>query len=127
VATEQQRVIFYGNSVILAGMQAILEARNDFDVISMAQPLEQSLDEFRLMRPATVIFDMRATPVDILLPLLQQAGLQLIGIDPETHQALVWSGMQLQEPNSQQLVKAIMEYAGGKDRRQDPPNPGGTE
>jgi hypothetical protein len=35
---------------------------------------------------------MAAVRPDFQLALLQQPGLRLVGIDPETHQAVVWSG-----------------------------------
>jgi hypothetical protein len=54
-----------------------------------------------------VVFDLGASRPDFLFPLLQQPGLLLIGIDPETHQALVWSGRQAPAVASADLIGII--------------------
>jgi hypothetical protein len=86
----RRRVILYGDTLILEGVRANLEAQPDFEVLVLDRPLE----ELRRLSPAAVIFDVRATRPDFLLSLVQQPGLLLIGIDPDTRQALVWSGRQ---------------------------------
>ena len=88
------RVILYGDSLILEGVRANLEARPDFEILVLDRPLDRSLEELHHFCPAAVIFDMLATRPDFLLSLVQQPGLLLIGIDPETQKALVWSGVQ---------------------------------
>ena len=100
--------------MILAGIQASLEARADCEVLAIDPTQETRLEAFRSLCPATIIFDLGETRMDVLLPLLQLPGLLLIGIDPETHQALVWSEMQLPEPNTQELVQAIARYTASK-------------
>jgi hypothetical protein len=39
-----------------------------------------------------IIFDLEAVQPDFPLAMLQRPDLLLVGINPETHQALVWSG-----------------------------------
>jgi hypothetical protein len=57
--------------------------------------------------PAVVIFDVGAIQPELLCSLFQQPGLRLIGIDPETHQALVWSGRQEAAVEAADLLQVI--------------------
>jgi hypothetical protein len=103
----QRRVILYGNSLILEGVRANLAALPGLEVLD--QPLDVPLDPDQTKGPTTVIFDLEAIQPEFLLALLQQPGLQLIGIDPETHQAQVWSGRQVQAVVSTDLIRIIQE------------------
>jgi len=101
------RVILYGDSLILAGVRANLEARPDFEILVLDRPLDSPLEELQRLCPAAVVFDLGASRPDFLFPLLQQPGLLLIGIDPETHQALVWSGRQAPAAAAADLIEII--------------------
>ena len=84
----RQKIFFYGNSLVLAGMQASLRACAGLDVIAMKEPA--SLAELLSPKPAIIIFDMDAVHDDFLLEHLQaQPDLLLIGIDSETHEVLL--------------------------------------
>jgi hypothetical protein len=100
-------VILYGDSLILAGVRANLEARPDFEILVLDRPLDSPLEELQRLCPAAVVFDLGASRPDFLFPLLQQPGLLLIGIDPETHQALVWSGRQAPAAAAADLIEII--------------------
>ena len=93
--------------MILAGVRANLEARPDFEILVLDRPLDSPLEELQRLCPAAVVFDLGASRPDFLFPLLQQPGLLLIGIDPETHQALVWSGRQAPAVASADLIGII--------------------
>jgi hypothetical protein len=88
----RRRVVLYGDSLILAGVRAALEGCPDLQVLTLDPSLDSPIDAVRVCCPATFIFDMDAVGPGFQLSLLQQPGLLLVGIDPETHQALVWSG-----------------------------------
>jgi hypothetical protein len=103
----QRRVILYGDSLILEGVRANLEARPDFEILVLDRPLDRPQEELHHLCPAAVIFDMLATRPDFLLSLVQQPGLLLIGIDPETQQALVWSGKQAAAVGVADLIRII--------------------
>jgi hypothetical protein len=90
--TERQRVILYGDSLILAGLRASLEARPGIEILVLDQPLDALCEVLRSLCPAALIIDLGAVETDFPLALLQQPGLRLVGIEPETHQAVVWSG-----------------------------------
>ena len=104
---QPRRAILYGNSLILEGVRASLAALPGLEVLD--QPLDIPLEPDQTKGPTTVIFDLEAIQPDFLLTLLQQPGLQLIGIDPETHQAQVWSGRQVRVVVSADLIEIFQE------------------
>ena len=93
--------------MILEGVRTNLETRPGLEVLVLDHPLYKPFEELRAMSPAAVIFDLGATQPDFLLPLLQQPGLLLIGIDPESHQARVWSGRQAAAAQAADLIDII--------------------
>ncbi len=54
-----------------------------------------------------IIFDLGAIQPDFPLAMLQRLVFLQIGIDSETHQALVWSGKQMRELSVQDLLGMI--------------------
>ena len=103
----QRRAIVYGDSLILEGVRASLVKCPGLEVLVLHQPPEKLPDELRAHCPATLIFDMEAIQPELLLALFQQPGLLLIGIDSETHRALVWSGRQAAAVAAADLVQVI--------------------
>jgi hypothetical protein len=103
-----RRAIVVGDSLILEGVRAALENRLGLDVLVLDQPLDVSLAELGAYCPDAIIFDVSAIRPDLLLSLFQQPGPLLIGIDPETHQALVWSGRQAPAVVAADLLQAII-------------------
>lgn len=89
---EPQRVILYGNSLILAGMQASLGSSSFLECIALDRSPEDTAETVQALHPAAVIFDLGEGQPEFHLSLLQQPNLLLIGIDPETDRMLVWSG-----------------------------------
>jgi hypothetical protein len=92
MSTTTRQVILYGDSLSLQGVRAVLADRPDVELLWLDPSLEWPLETIRACCPAVFIFDMAAVGPDFQLALLQQPGLRLVGIDPETHQAVVWSG-----------------------------------
>ncbi|HZW04435.1 MAG TPA: hypothetical protein VFF68_10945 [Anaerolineaceae bacterium] len=87
----QQRVILYGDSLILAGVQASLKVSPNLEIIvlnDLSADLPQSICE---LQPAAVIFDLGSVQPEITLALLRQSDLLLIGVDPSSNQFLVLS------------------------------------
>ena len=85
---KKQRVIIYGNTVVLAGIEARIKLDPNIEVIGHALPgSQQDLAE---LQADVVIFDMDEVQPEFLLAQLQsQADLLLIGIDPESHEVLL--------------------------------------
>ncbi len=92
MSTTTQQVILYGDSLILQGVHAALVDRPDVELHWLDPASEWPFETIRACCPAVFIFDMAAVKPDFQLALLEQPGLRLVGIDPETHQAVVWSG-----------------------------------
>jgi hypothetical protein len=103
-----RRAIVVGDSLILEGVRATLENRLGLDVLVLDQPPDVSLEELGAYCPDAIIFDVGAIQPELLLSLFQQPGPLLIGIDPETHQALVWSGRQTAAVVAADLIQVIM-------------------
>jgi hypothetical protein len=104
---QQRRAILYGDSLILAGVRASLEKCPGLEVVILDQLPANPLEELGAYSPAALIFDMGAIQPDLLLSLFQQPGLRLIGLDLETHQALVWSGRQAAAAVGADLIEVI--------------------
>lgn len=113
--TERQRVILAGDSLILAGLQASLEACPGIEVLVLDQPLDTLCEGLRSLCPAALIFDLAAVQPDFPFALLQLPGLRLIGINPETHQVLNWAGSEAAVIDAAGLVRVLSE-AGDKEQ-----------
>ncbi len=109
----RRRAILYGNTLILQGVRASLANCADLEVIVLDQPAQVSPNELAAYCPAAVIFDMGAVPPQLLLGLFQQPGLLLVGMNSETHRALVWSGRQSAAVNAADLVRVLVETGNG--------------
>jgi len=96
----------------MEGVRASLAALPGLEVLD--QPVGVPLEPDQVKGSTTVIFDMSTIPPDCLRSLLQQPGLQLIGMDPETHQALVWSGRQAVARMAADLVDIIQKERHGE-------------
>lgn len=84
----QHKVVFYGNSLVLAGVQATFKRDPGFETIALDQPTTQT--ELQIINPTVVVFDMGALESEFLLAQLQELpGLLLIGVDPESHEVLL--------------------------------------
>jgi hypothetical protein len=104
---QRRRVILYGDSLILDGVRATLESSPGIEVRVLDQPLDRPLEALHPLCPAALIFDLEAEEPEFPLALLQQPGLLLVGIDPETHDVLVWSGRQATAASAADLVSVI--------------------
>jgi DNA-binding NarL/FixJ family response regulator len=85
---KQQRVIVYGNTVVLAGIEARLRLDPNTEVIGHTQTGNQQ--ELAGLHPDVVIFDLDDVQPEFLQTQFQlQPDLLLIGIDPESHEVLL--------------------------------------
>jgi hypothetical protein len=84
----QSKVLFYGNSLVLAGVEATFKGYPGFETIALGQPTTQT--ELLAYGPSVVVFDMGALESDFLCAQMQELpGVLLIGIDPESHEVLL--------------------------------------
>ncbi len=106
---EQQRVILYGDSVVLAGVQASLSAFPDLDLIALEELPADWVAILHELQPSAVIFDLGSVWPDLPLAILHQSNLLLIGIDPEKNQTLLWSGQHLCNLSGYDLAGVIQQ------------------
>lgn len=105
----RQRVILCGDTMFLEGIRVSLEAFQGVEVVLLDPSTDEQFENTGRVRPAAVIFDLSAIQPNSLFSLLQQTDLLLIGIDPETHQALVWSGRQAGAVMAGDLIRIIQQ------------------
>jgi hypothetical protein len=104
---ERQRVLLYGRSVILGTVGASLEGHPHLEVIALSSPLP-AVPELAALAPDVVIFDIDAARPEPALSLLEaRPSLLLIGIDPESEQLLVLSGLPRDALTIDDLVRVI--------------------
>jgi hypothetical protein len=104
-----QRILLYGNSVILGTLGVSLRRCAQFQVIILLPPFpgKKRLVE---LNPDIVFFDLEASHTEALFSLLESCPkLMLVGISPDTNLVKIWSGQQLQELSTQGLLEAIRE------------------
>ena len=84
----QHKVLFYGNSLVLCGIQATLKTCPGFRVLGFDSAMSQT--ELLAFDPSVVIFDLGASESEFLLAQTQVLpNLLLIGIDVESHEVLL--------------------------------------
>jgi hypothetical protein len=84
----QHKVLFYGNSLVLCGIQATLRTYPGFEVIAFDRAVNQK--EILAFDPSVVIFDLGAFQSEFLLEQTQALpNLLLIGVDAESHEVLL--------------------------------------
>lgn len=102
---KKRQVVLYGNSVIVGTVGASLRLSHDYEVIPLL-PAQQN--ELEAMTPNVVLFDLEAARPEVAFSLLETCpGMMLIGISPDTNLVKVWSGRQLQELSTRELMGLI--------------------
>ena len=105
---EQQRVVLYGNSLVLAGMGASLKTYPGIELICLDVQPPAAAQELGALSPTAVIFDLGAVPPEFPFSLLrQQPDLVLIGVDAAGDKLLVLSGQQARSLTTEALVQVI--------------------
>ena len=103
-----KRVVLYGKSLVMSTIGAGLQKCPDLQVLPIDPSQPNAGQDLCALQPDAVIFSLGAAQPDALLSLLQQPDVLLIGVDAETHQALVWSGRQAAAVVADDLVSVIM-------------------
>jgi len=103
-----KRVVLYGKSLMMSTIGASLEDCPELMVLSVDPSLPDVQEHLGALQPDVVIFNLGTEQLDALLSLLQQPAVLLIGVDPETHQALVWTARQAAAVAADDLVSVIM-------------------
>jgi hypothetical protein len=102
---EKRQVVLYGNSVIVGTLGASLQQLPQYEVTPLL-PTQQN--ELESLAPDVVLFDLEAARPEAAFSVLEKRpGMILIGISPDTNLVKVWSGRQLQEISTQDLIEVI--------------------
>jgi hypothetical protein len=102
---ETQNIWIYGNSVILGTVRASFLRNGKYALTTVAFPLPQNIEE-EATKPDAIIFDIDFPyPRDAFLLLESCPSLKLIGVSGDRNIVKVWSGHQLQEISTLDLMK----------------------
>ena len=116
---EKKRVVLYGKSVILGSVGASLRRQPDLEIIPLSS-MCPTVQELEAHMPDVILFDPQAARPEAAFALLEtRPGLLLIGIDPSNNQVRLWSGQQLSELSTQDLVKIIQAMNGSRSKQED--------
>jgi hypothetical protein len=103
-----KKVVLYGKSLVMSTIAASLRGSTDLELLTI-DPSQPGVQNYLVdLRPDAVIFTLGAAQPDALLSILHHPDVLLIGVDPETHQALVWSARQSAAVAAEDLVSVIM-------------------
>jgi len=104
-------ILLYGNSVILGAIGASLRGCSEFEVTTLNLPLPgaQVLDD---AKPDILLFDLDSPHNEAVFSILKtNPGLLLMGISPDINLVKIWSGRQVRELSTQDLLELIKSEA----------------
>jgi hypothetical protein len=109
------KVLIYGDTLLLAGLQASLAGYATLDVTVFGGQ-SVSAEELCAARPDAVLFDLEAVPPAFLSLLTRTLpDLLLVGVDAATNRVLIWSEQPFGALSTCDLVKLL-----GRRRPQQP-------
>jgi hypothetical protein len=107
----RQRILLYGNSVIIGSIWACLQRCPQFEVTTLAPPLEEA-SAFDNVNPDILLFDLETIHTETVFSALKtNPSLLLIGISPDVNLVKIWSGRQLRELSMKDLLDLIKNEA----------------
>ena len=120
----RHKVLFYGNSLLLAGVQATFRGYPGFETIALDPPTAQT--ELLVLKPTVVVFDLGTLESEFLLAQMQELpGLLLIGVDPESHEVLL-TGQAVCSISLEQITQIVRDLIGPRVVHPTSPPPTGT-
>ena len=106
-----RRILLYGNSVILGAIGASLRRCSQFEVTTMASPL-QKMQKLDAVNPDILLFDLETIHTEAVFSKLKtNPSLLLVGISPDINLVKIWSGRQVRELSTQDLLELIKREA----------------
>jgi len=106
-----RRILLYGNSVILGAIGASLRRCSQFEVTTLASPL-QKMQKLDAVNPDILLFDLETIHTEAVFSKLKtNPSLLLVGISPDTNLVKIWSGRQVRELSTQDLLELIKREA----------------
>ena len=115
----QHKVLFYGNSLLLAGVEATFKGYAEFEVMTLDKPATET--ELLAFDPSMIVFDMMALESKFQFAQMQELpGVLLIGVDPESHEVLL-TGQAACSISLEQITHIVRDLM--KPRAADPASP----
>ena len=112
VMESQHTVLFYGSSLVLAGVQETIKRYHGFETMALDPRVTPA--ELLQLNPTVVVFDMGATESEFLRAEMQDLpGVLLIGIDPESHEVLL-TGRAVCSISLDQITQIVRDLSGPK-------------
>jgi len=107
---EPRKVVLYGNSLFLAGVEASLTDRTGLEVSRLEANLPDVQERLNALGPDVVILDMAESNAEFALTILREhPGLPLIGLDlSKNNQVLVLSGQEREAFTAHDLTAVIL-------------------
>ena len=107
MSTSRRICCLYGNSVILGTLGVTLKSYSQFEVVTLLPP-RLGLQYLEALKPEVVIFDLEASLPETFFSLLgSRPNLVLMGVSPDTNLVKMWSGHELHELSTRDLLGAI--------------------
>ncbi|MFO7772447.1 MAG: hypothetical protein R6V59_00630 [Dehalococcoidia bacterium] len=104
----KRRIVLYGNSVIIGAFDCSLRQSSRYEVLSL--PPSHDEDEMEALAPDVVLFDLEASRPEAAFRMMERhPGLVLIGVGPDINLVKIWSGRQLRELSTSDLLQVIGE------------------
>ena len=102
----RRRVVFCGDSVVLASVRASLEKCPRLQVVSVPASPATTAKELDVLSPAVVLLDLSMVTMEFAFALLREwPDLLLIGLDSGGDKLLVLSGRQARTLTTEDLIK----------------------
>jgi len=120
----QPKILFYGNSLVVAGVQATFKRQVGFEVIALEQPATEH--ELLAFDPNVVVFDMGDFESEFLfVQIRERPGVLLIGVDSESHEVLL-TGQAVCSVSLEQIMQIVRDLIGPRVVQPISPPPEGT-
>jgi hypothetical protein len=106
---DTRKVVLYGNSVFMAGVEASLKSRDEIEVVHIDASLPDAAQDLDVLDPVAVIFDLSSPPpLGFGLPFIREhLGLPFIGLDVTSNTVLVLSCQQYTALTVDDLAQVI--------------------
>jgi hypothetical protein len=106
------KVILYGNSLFIVGVEASLRHRDGLEVIQIDATLPGAGQRLHALCPDAIIFDLASPDLEFVLPFLREHfGLPLIGLDISSNTVIVLSSQQHMALTADDLAQVIQVQA----------------
>jgi hypothetical protein len=107
-----RKVVLYGNSVFMAGVEAGLKNRDEIEVVHIDASLPDAVQDLDVLGPVAIIFDLSSPPpLRLGLPFIREhLSLPLIGLDVTSNTVLVLSCQQYTALTVDDLAQVIQAH-----------------